>query len=76
MTARTSHLSDGSGVRLALRVEEAAAALGVSDHYFHGRIAHELKWTRRGRVKIVAVAELERWLLDSAERVLDDRRAA
>jgi excisionase family DNA binding protein len=57
--------------RLALRVEEAAAALGVSDDYFRAQIAHELRWTRRGRVKVVAVSELQRWLDETGERALE-----
>jgi hypothetical protein len=56
--------------RLALRVEEAAAALGVSDDYFRAQIAHELRWTRRGRIKVVAITELQRWLDETAEQVL------
>jgi len=72
MTARTSNLSGASGIpRLALRVEEAAAALGVSDDYFRVSIAPELRWCRRGRVKVVAISELQRWLDETAERVLE-----
>ena len=48
--------------RLALGVDEAAASLGVSRDYFDEHIAAELRWVRRGRRKLVAVAELERWL--------------
>lgn len=56
--------------RLALRVAEAAAALGVSEDFFHDQIAPELHWVRRGRAKIVATAELQRWLDSNSERVL------
>ena len=48
--------------RLALRPEEAAEALGVSRDFFDEHISHELRWTRRGRLKLVAVSELQRWL--------------
>ncbi len=58
--------------RLALRVEEAAVALGVSDDHFREHIAHELRWVRRGRAKFVAVSELEAWLDRNAERVLGE----
>lgn len=54
--------------RLALRPEEAAAALGVGTDYFREHVSPELRWTRRGRLKLVAVAELERWLRDTAAR--------
>lgn len=49
--------------RVALRwPEEVAAALGVSADFVqdHG-LAGELRIVRRGRVKLVPVAELERW---------------
>lgn len=48
--------------RLALSPNEASAALGVSRDYFDEHIAHELRIVRRGRRKLVPVAELERWL--------------
>jgi hypothetical protein len=58
--------------RLAFRVGEAAAVLGVSDDFFTAHVASELRWTRKGAVKLVARAELERWLQSSAARVLGD----
>jgi excisionase family DNA binding protein len=59
--------------RLALRPEEAASALGVSLDYFHKHISPELRWVRRGRLKLVAVAELERWLERSGALKMEDR---
>jgi hypothetical protein len=61
--------------RLAFRVGEAAAALGVSDDHFASHIAPELRWIRRGRVKLVARSELELWLERSGARTLDDEEA-
>lgn len=58
--------------RLALRVEEVGAAIGVSDDYVRKHIAHELRWVRRGRTKFVAVSELQRWLEENGERVFED----
>jgi excisionase family DNA binding protein len=58
-------------VPLALSPDEAAAALGVSRDYLDEHISHELRWVRRGRRKFVALKELERWLDDAAERVLE-----
>jgi excisionase family DNA binding protein len=52
--------------RLALSPDEAAEALGVSRDYLDEHIAPELRWVRRGRRKLVAVAELERWLAAAA----------
>jgi hypothetical protein len=56
--------------RLALTREDAADALGVSVDYFDDHVSVELRWVRRGRKKLVAVRELERWLETSGERVL------
>ena len=61
--------------RFAFRVGEAAATLGVSEDHFARHIAPELKWIRRGAVKLVSAAELERWLAASAAHVLDERDA-
>lgn len=57
--------------RVALRPEEAADALGVSRDFFDASIAPELRVIRRGRLKLYAVRELERWAEESAARVLD-----
>jgi hypothetical protein len=57
--------------RVTLRPEEAADALGVSRDYFDEHIAGELRVIRRGRLKLYAVKELERWADDKAERVLE-----
>jgi hypothetical protein len=62
--------------RLAFRVGEAASALGVSEDYFAEHVAPELRWVRRGAVKLVARAELEAWLTRSALRTLDDEEQA
>src|SRR5580765_4804871 len=48
--------------RLALTFAESAAMLGVSDEFFAQHVASELRWVRRGRKKLVAMRELERWL--------------
>jgi excisionase family DNA binding protein len=60
-------------LRLALRVEEAAKALGVSHDFFAEHIAPELRFVRLGRVKLVAVSEIERWLDRNAAYALDMR---
>ena len=57
--------------RLAFRVGEAAQALGVSDDFFAEHIGPELRWVRRGAVKLVSLTELERWLESAASRVLE-----
>ena len=62
MTERIEAKAAPTVQRLALRPAEAAEALGVSRTFFDDYIAGELRWTRRGRVKLVAVDELRRWL--------------
>ena len=57
--------------RVTLRPEEAAASLGVSRDYFDEHIGPELAWIRRGRLKLVAVSELERWAERNAARVIE-----
>jgi excisionase family DNA binding protein len=53
-------------VRLALSKQEAAAALGVSVDYFEDHVQPELRIVRRGRRRLIQIAELERWLERSA----------
>ncbi len=61
--------------RLALRPEEAAEAIGVSRTFFDDYVRDELRWIRRGRLRLVAVAELERWLdRNGALTIEADRR--
>ena len=57
--------------RIALSIREASAALGVSEDYFAAHVAPELRIVRKGRRKLVGVAELERWIEENGERVLE-----
>jgi excisionase family DNA binding protein len=54
---------------LALSVEQACQALGVSWDTWRAHIEPEIRLVRLGRRKLVPVAELERWLTDHAEAV-------
>jgi excisionase family DNA binding protein len=56
--------------RLALSPNEAAATLGVSRDYFDEHVAPELRIVRRGRRRLIAVRELERWLNAEASRTV------
>ncbi len=60
--------------RLALRPDEAASALGVSRDFFDTHVACELRWTRRGRLKLVSLRELETWLAASSARTMGPSR--
>lgn len=57
--------------RVALTREEAAKALGVGLTTFKEQIQPELRIVRRGKLRIIAVAELERWMADNAGKVID-----
>jgi hypothetical protein len=54
--------------RLALRPEQAAESIGVSRSFFFASVLPELRVVRCGRVRLVPVAELERWLDRSSAR--------
>jgi hypothetical protein len=45
--------------RLALTPPEAAAAIGVGPDFFEENVAPELRLVRRGRKRLIPVAELE-----------------
>lgn len=59
--------------RIALTPPEAAAAIGVGPDFFDANVAPELRLIRRGRKRLVPVAELERWASENASRVLGER---
>ena len=58
-------------LRLTLTPQEAAEALGVSRDFFDNHVKPELRVVRRGRLVLVPVRELERWVDANAARVLD-----
>lgn len=57
--------------RLALSREEAASALGMSLDSFERHCQPTLRLVRLGRMRLVPVRELERWLEENAARTLD-----
>jgi hypothetical protein len=58
-----------SAPALALSVEQACNALGVSWDTWKEHIAPDVRIVRIGRRKLIAVSELQRWLDDHGERV-------
>jgi excisionase family DNA binding protein len=56
--------------RRALRPEEAAESLGVSIDFFRAHVAPDLKLVRKGRLRLVPVTEIDKWLDDNAHRAL------
>ena len=63
----------GSAVRLALRVEEAAASLGMSRDSFDRYVMPDVRVIRRGRLVLVPVRELEKWCYRSAALTFEAR---
>jgi hypothetical protein len=58
--------------RIALTPPEAAAAIGVGPDFFDAYVAPQLRLVRRGRKRLVPVAELERWVTESASRPVSE----
>jgi excisionase family DNA binding protein len=56
--------------RLALTREEAAAALGMSLDSFERHVQPTMRLVRLGRMRLVPIRELERWLEEHAGRTL------
>ena len=56
--------------RLALTREEAAASLGIGLDSFERYVQPHVRMIRWGRLRLVPVAELERFALDAAEPTL------
>ena len=54
---------------LALNLSDSAALLGVSPDFFSEHVLSELRIVRRGRLRLVPRAELQRWLDENAEAV-------
>ena len=52
--------------RLGLTIEEAAEAVGVSESSFKRHVQPDLRIVRRGRLRIVPIPEIERWLEGNA----------
>ena len=77
-TARLSGSSDSSERRVLVRRfamtrAEAARALGVSINSFERHVQPELKIVRRGKLRLIPIREIERWLEENAELVLEPR---
>jgi hypothetical protein len=49
---------------------EAAASLGIGITKFDQLVAPDVRMIRDGRLRLVPVVELERWVIEHAERVL------
>lgn len=48
--------------RKALRLREAAEAIGVSPDWFEDQVLPEIQTIRRGRMTLIPETELDKWL--------------
>jgi hypothetical protein len=53
--------------RFALTRSEAAASIGISLDSFERYVQPQLKLVRKGKLRLVPVRELERWVEENAE---------
>ncbi len=60
-------------IRLTLRLREAAEALGMCEDSFTRHVAPEIAMVRRGKLRLVPIGELERWVHQNAVQVRGDR---
>jgi hypothetical protein len=61
---------EAPSLRLALKPDEAATALGISRDFFDQHVLPELRIVRRGHRRLIPVRELERWLDQNATTTL------
>jgi hypothetical protein len=67
-----SPIHTSSAPRLSLRIEEAAAALGVGPDWFREHVLPDVRAVRVSpRVRLIPVPELVKWLDRNATRVLE-----
>lgn len=59
--------------KMALTIEEACTALGISWDLWREHVAPEVRMVRLGRRRLVPIAELQKWLAEHAELDRVDR---
>lgn len=65
----SAHSPQPATPTLALTVTQACAALSVSWDTWRSHIEPDMRVVRVGRRKLIAVAEIERWLAERGEAV-------
>lgn len=61
-------------LRLGLTRREAADALGMSLNSFERHVQPHIRLVRTGKLRIVPIKELERWLEENARLTLESER--
>jgi excisionase family DNA binding protein len=61
--------------RLALTRAEAASSLGMSVDSFERYVQPSLRVIRQGRLRLIPVAELEKWVRENSEPVFQELAA-
>jgi hypothetical protein len=56
---------------IALPPSEAAAALGIGETAFRSHVLPDVRVIRVNSIRLIPVAELERWADENAHRTLD-----
>jgi excisionase family DNA binding protein len=62
----------GGVPRVALTIEEACESLGCSWDWWREHVAPEIRMVRRGRKRLVPLAELVAWVDRNAATALED----
>lgn len=62
--------------RRALRLDEAADSLGVSRDFFDKYVRPEIRLVHKGRVTLVPLFEIDRWLEANAALAYDPAKHA
>jgi len=62
--------------RVALTREEAAASIGMSLDSFERYVQPHVRMIRRGKLRLVPIAELERFCEETAEATISPRRGS
>jgi hypothetical protein len=72
---RPTHVPErgANGQPVAVTRAEAARSLGVSINSFERHVQPELRIVRRGKLRLIPVREIERWLEENAEWTLGAR---
>jgi hypothetical protein len=71
-TAATKQRATYELPKLALSIEEACGALGISWDLWNEHVAGEVRMVRLGRRRLVPVVEIQKWLAEHAELAVDD----